>query len=713
MFIQFVIGFARIFTGGFTVLLPYQNPQEEYAAYHSMLALLFREYLLWQEEPALSTNPGEWELPSLLKRLEQGDRQALRLFTLSEGAQNEYQTQKAEAQQRAKEATCFLPLDYLCDSLQIPWEGRLLVMCSYLAIQNVDFTSIMRYCNRPSSLPFLNSTVVLELFFRGSEANLRQAKESYLPVVFLEEKDPARMEQTFFQLKPRIMDLLLEGSILKNLPWAESYHVFETLPPLYGREKEEKFLVSALTGDIPLNILLSGETGSGRLFLLRHACQKARKNLLVVSWKRLLEQPWPQVLQTLAGELRLQRAVCCLTDFPQSPDVSRLKELEAALRPIHPVLLFRLEPEVTLPEVASQHRFWLRELDFEGNRALWESSQYPLEKEVDAAELAGKYRFLPGQIIHILTTCREQCRLNNRESISLSQIEAACLERTGDGMGDAASRLNTGYTMEDLILPPEEKQQIQEGMDHLRFRYRVYDQWNFKQKLKYGQGLSMLFEGPPGTGKTMAASIIGNELGLPVFQIDLSRVLSKYIGETEKSLGKIFDLAGKNNAILFFDETDALFGKRSEIKDSHDKYANVETSFLLQKMEEYQGVVIMTTNLLTNIDSAFLRRISYIIHFPFPDSQQRKALWQSVFPAEAPRDTTVDIAFLAERFEMTGAMIKNSAVSAAFLAAAQDRKITMKDILYAIQKQFSKHGKRISMQELGPYSAYFKESTWR
>lgn len=303
--------------------------------------------------------------------------------------------------------------------------------------------------------------------------------------------------------------------------------------------------------------------------------------------------------------------------------------------------------------------------------------------------------------------------MEGRQTITLSQIEGICLDRTGDDLGNCADRLNTGYTMEDLILPPEEKRQIREGMDHIRYRYQVYDQWNFKQKVKYGRGLSMLFEGPPGTGKTMAASIIGNELGLPVFQIDLSRVLSKYIGETEKSLGRIFDLAGKNNAILFFDETDALFGKRSEIKDSHDKYANVETSFLLQKMEEYQGAVIMTTNLLTNIDSAFLRRISYIIHFPFPDAEQREILWKGVFPREAPLDGTVDLQFLAQRFEMTGAMIKNSALSAAFLAAAQDRAITMGDLLYAIQKQFSKHGKRLSPQDMGPYGGCFKESSQR
>lgn len=695
------------------MLSPYQNPQEEYVAYQSILTLLLREYLLWREEPVLSAGTPQWELPSLLKQLEQGKTQALHLFVLPEGARSQYEEMKQEAQERAKEADCFLPLEYLCESLQIPWEGRLLVMCCFLATRDAGFSAFFRYCNRSEARPYLSMSVALELFFRGEETHMRQARESYLPLVFTYEEGQSQLDQTFLQMKPRIVELLLGGSVLKSLPWAVSYHVFESLPPLYGRQMEEKFLISALGGNLPLHILLCGEAGSGRLFLLRHACQKARKNLLMVSWKRLLEQPWDQALQTLAGELRLQRAVCCLTDFSESPDNSRIRELDAALRPVSPVLLFRLEPEITLPESGSQHCFHLGELDFEGNRALWESGECPLEEEVDAAQLAGKYRFLPGQIVHILNTCREQCRLEGAEKISPLRIETVCLERTGNGMGDRASRLDTGYTMEDLILPPEEKQQIQEGMDHLRYRYRVYDQWNFKQKLKYGKGLSMLFEGPPGTGKTMAASIIGNELGLPVFQIDLSRVMSKYIGETEKSLGVIFDLAGKNNAILFFDETDALFGKRSEIKDSHDKYANVETSFLLQKMEEYQGVVIMTTNLLTNIDPAFLRRISYIIHFPFPDASQRESLWKSVFPAETPVDTTVDLSFLAQRFEMTGAMIKNSAVSAAFLAAAQNRAITMKDILYAIQKQFSKHGKRLSVQELGPYAAYFKESNWR
>ena len=693
----------------FTVL-PYQDPWEEYEEYRSILTVLLREYLLWRQSPIHLSEPGEWSLSSLMQRLNGED---VRRFTLSKEGERQYHQMMGQLLEREGKEGVFFPLDYLCSTFQIPWTGKLLVMCAFWTARDRCFSDFLRYCDHPGGSPRLSLSLALELFFEGDEIRLRQAEESYLPLLFSYDRRQTQLDQTFLEPRQRVMDLLSGGSILRSFSWGESYHVFESLTPLYGREKEEEFLVSALEGEASVDVVLQGETECGRLFLLRHACRKARKNLLLVSWKRLLEQTWPEILETLAFELRLQRAVCCLTDFRQSPDPTLVRELEKILRPASPVLCFRLAPEITLPELCSQQLFRLGELDPKATRALWENGPLPLEDGADGAQLTGKYRFLPGQIVHILNTCRERSRMEGRQTITLSQIEGICLDRTGDDLGNCADRLNTGYTMEDLILPPEEKRQIREGMDHIRYRYQVYDQWNFKQKVKYGRGLSMLFEGPPGTGKTMAASIIGNELGLPVFQIDLSRVLSKYIGETEKSLGRIFDLAGKNNAILFFDETDALFGKRSEIKDSHDKYANVETSFLLQKMEEYQGAVIMTTNLLTNIDSAFLRRISYIIHFPFPDAEQREILWKGVFPREAPLDGTVDLQFLAQRFEMTGAMIKNSALSAAFLAAAQDRAITMGDLLYAIQKQFSKHGKRLSPQDMGPYGGCFKESSQR
>ena len=206
----------------------------------------------------------------------------------------------------------------------------------------------------------------------------------------------------------------------------------------------------------------------------------------------------------------------------------------------------------------------------------------------------------------------------------------------------------------------------------------------------------------------MAASVVANELGLALFKVDLSKMMSKYIGETEKSLDEVFNIAEHSNAVLLFDETDALFGKRSEIKDSHDKYANVETSYLLQKMDEFGGIIIMTTNFKQNIDDAFMRRITYIIHFPQPDAELRLGLWKNAFPKEAPVDKNVDFCFLAERFEMTGAMIKGAAISAAFSAAARKDSISMSDVVHAVKKQFAKFGKNISPADFGPYAGYIE-----
>ena len=692
----------------------YRDAEEQYGVFRDILTLLFREYLLWQESPTLPAHPTEWELPILMQRLQTRGAEKERVFTLTEQGREQYRALRRKNELQAAEADCFLPLEYIGKSLGIPWQGQLMVMCAFWAACDEDFSVILRYCNRGNlSSPLLGGLTALQLFYGGDKAGFRQAREGYLPLVFSYDQSQTCLEQTFFTLRPRVLELLLGGPILKNFAWADSYHIFEELPPLYGREEQMAYLTRAFTDGTPGKVILQGEPGSGRLFLLRHVCRQIRRNLLMVSWSGLLEQPWPEALHTLAGEILLQRAVCCLTDFRQSPDPARLKEMEIELGAAAPVLAFRLEPGITLPRDDIRRRFVLGELDSSANRLLWESGPLPLREPLAGLQLAGKYHFLPGKIVRILSACAEQCGMEGARQIPLEQVERVCLDRTGDGMGDGAIRLDTGYTMEDLILPPEEKRQLQEGMDHIRYHYQVFEQWNFKKKLRYGQGLSMLFEGPPGTGKTMAASIIGNELGLPVFQVDLSRVMSKYIGETEKSLGRMFDLAERSNAILFFDDTDALFGKRGEIKDSHDKYANVETSFLLQKMEEYRGVVVMTTNLLANIDTAFLRRISYIIHFPSPDAERRGLLWRGAFPDEAPVDSGVDFAFLAEHFEMTGAMIKSAAVSAAFLAAAQDRPIEMRDLLSAVQKQFRKYGKRLGPDEFGPYGIYFRDDTRR
>jgi SpoVK/Ycf46/Vps4 family AAA+-type ATPase len=234
---------------------------------------------------------------------------------------------------------------------------------------------------------------------------------------------------------------------------------------------------------------------------------------------------------------------------------------------------------------------------------------------------------------------------------------------------------------------------LREIVTSVREQGTVLDEWELGRKLASNRGTTILFAGPPGTGKTMAAEIISAELGLDLFKIDLSTVVSKYIGETEKNLEQIFSEAENSNAILFFDEADALFGKRSEVRDSHDRYANVEISYLLQRMEAYNGITILATNLRANLDEAFTRRLQFAVDFPFPDEHDRLRIWQTLFPARVPRAEDIDLPLLAHHFKLAGGSIRNVLVNAAYLAAADGRRVTMQHLLHGVRRELQKMGR--------------------
>ena len=254
------------------------------------------------------------------------------------------------------------------------------------------------------------------------------------------------------------------------------------------------------------------------------------------------------------------------------------------------------------------------------------------------------------------------------------------------------------------MLPVDSTQQLHEICEQVRHRARVFEAWEFDRKLSLGKGLNALFCGPSGTGKTMAAGIVARELGLDLYKIELSGVVSKYIGETEKNLARVFDEAEATSAILFFDEADALFGKRSEVKDAHDRYANVETSYLLQRMEEYEGISILATNLRRNMDDAFVRRIAFVVQFPEPEEPERLRIWQGVFPEALPRRDDIDLAFMARQFKLSGGHIKNIALSAAFLSATDGTAMSMRHIVRATRRELQKMGKSVASVEFGVYA---------
>ncbi|HEV7705931.1 MAG TPA: ATP-binding protein [Gemmatimonadaceae bacterium] len=275
----------------------------------------------------------------------------------------------------------------------------------------------------------------------------------------------------------------------------------------------------------------------------------------------------------------------------------------------------------------------------------------------------------------------------------------------GDELASLATRVLCAHEWSDIVLPDDALAQLREIKQRIASKRTVMDSWGFDRRMTRGRGVNALFSGPSGTGKTMAAEVLARELGLDLFRIELAAVVSKYIGETEKNLDRIFVAAEQANGILLFDEADALFGKRSEVRDSHDRYANLEISYLLQKMEQFDGIAILATNLRANLDEAFIRRLAFTIHFPFPDAASRRRIWTTIWPAETPLSPAIDFEFLSHQFALSGGNIKNIALGAAFFAAEGGDVVTMRDLMRATFREYQKLGKTLDATELGAYAS--------
>jgi SpoVK/Ycf46/Vps4 family AAA+-type ATPase len=311
-----------------------------------------------------------------------------------------------------------------------------------------------------------------------------------------------------------------------------------------------------------------------------------------------------------------------------------------------------------------------------------------------AAQLAAQFQLTPGQIHAAVELARIRQLSRSEQRIStVADLADACRGQAQHKLRDLAIKIEPRHEWGDLVLPEETLAHLREICNSARYQYQVLATWGFGKKLSRGKGLSALFTGTSGTGKTMAAEVLARELDFDLYKVDLSGVVNKYIGETEKNLARIFAEAETSNVILFFDEADALFGKRTAVSDAHDRYANLETSYLLQKMEEYEGIVILATNLRENMDEAFARRIRFIVEFPLPDEANRLRIWQTHFPAEAPVSPTVDYSYLARELRLPGGNIKNIALNAAFLAMANGGAVDMQHILHGTRREYQKMGK--------------------
>ncbi len=332
--------------------------------------------------------------------------------------------------------------------------------------------------------------------------------------------------------------------------------------------------------------------------------------------------------------------------------------------------------EVPFPGFAERHRAW---------RSLTGAD--------DAREVAAKFRLSIEQIHAAGEVSVIAARSRGEPAPAGPDLDMGARHASSARVGELATRLEPGYGWSDLVLPDRQLDVLRSISAYLRHRDRVLSEWGYEESVSRAQGLKVLFAGESGTGKTMAAQVLGAELGLEMFRIDLAGTVSKYIGETEKNLERIFSAADGSNAILFFDEADALFGKRSEVSDSHDRYANLEVAYLLQRMEAYPGAVILATNFRRNLDEAFVRRLDFAIDFPFPEAADRRRIWQRVLPPRAPVAGDVDLDFLAERFKLSGGAIRNCSLAAAFSAADEGSSIEMRHLVRAVAQEYAKQGR--------------------
>lgn len=507
------------------------------------------------------------------------------------------------------------------------------------------------------------------------------------------------------RLRPQVF-LFLSRAILeeRRIPGMRWYYRSGDALPFLGESirKYEQMVSCREQIEGKLFFYLHGQKGSGRKLNYAYMAAEYGKSLAVVPYAKLQSE---EHLRDILTECLLHHAML-VVEMPE--------KAEECL----PILLYWMEQEETLFLVGDQEDIFCdipddrRYVPFEidthavlSDRDLFRklTMDYRWEQEQDRQDFLGRYDFLPGKMKEILGLASSYGLADGRDCITAYHLRQAVLRSGGHSLRKYAKKVQCAYTIDDLILPDMQKEKLLHICRRVKNRKFVYEEWGFQEKSAYGNGVSVIFAGSPGTGKTMAAQVIAAELGMELYRVDLPSVVDKYIGETEKKLNRIFEEAADSIAILFFDEADVLFSKRTEIKESNDKYSNMEIAFLLQKMEEYEGVSILATNYLQNFDEAFRRRISEIIDFPIPDEVLREKMWRTMIPDRLPVSQDIDYPFLAKQFQVTGSVIKNALIYGAFLAAESKKILTMEEILKGISHELEKSGRKLGRQDYGEY----------
>lgn len=618
------------------------------------------------------------------------------------------------------------PLADLCRGLQLNWlEIRAFLLClapeldnkyqrifgflhDDLSRRHVTLGLLAAILNDPPAMR-LGSGKIDGLFrwgLIGSHANSRPCAD-----------EPLRVDPTLVFWLTGNSDALVHDPRLAGLVREDSWPGADVLDDTLDIPERNRLGESLASGDDAYWLVLAGRDPSGWRALLEQAAQRMGLSLLRIN---------PAGLQTTQATTMDQRLVhlgwtARLTECVPVIDVSEMEPQQFSTGTLKTVIDSVAVPGRFGVLVASDIMQVFDVLPDDGYRLLqWNSAAKSLPVSVfarsaekaglrlghdDYQQLAAAYPLSVGEIcraVKLAVARGAAVETPARQAVVLSE---ACRQVACPELPRFATALQPSFQLDEVVLPSDRRQQLDDIVSHVLHAGTVLNTWGFGAQLPYGRGVTALFTGPSGTGKTMAAQAIGRALQRTVFAVDLSRVVSKFIGETEKNLDAVFVEAERAGAVLLFDEADALFGKRSEVKDAHDRYANIETAYLLQRMEAFSGLAILTSNFGQNLDSAFLRRLRFAVEFPRPDAAAREIIWRQCLPQEAPLAEDLDLSFLARRVEITGGNIRQITLRAAFSAAAEGVPINLDHILKATRAEVLKLGMPGLVRELSDQAA--------
>jgi AAA+ superfamily predicted ATPase len=645
----------------------------------------------------------------------------------------------------SREHGTVLRLEKLADSYGLhDLEKNVLILC---LIQETDlrYGKLFAYLNNDITRKRVSVNLALDLFcssFEDRQESLKiLTRDSPLVrhrlIRILDEQEGIRLTllERILEIDEQIMDFLtwdrirINESIGSFTGIYDGTHVLDELILPENIISKIHAAIRLCENDMQLLFFLQGPRGAGKKASASVISSQVGRDMLVADTGRMVGPEFGIYAELVCREALLRDTTLYFENFDMllaDDAAQQLGILTGMLEDFAGIVFLGSgsfwEPAGTLhtkkfihldlPSPAFPERKKLFEKYLRSGKGLVEPESVEGDESAVIDELANRFKFGAGQIIDAVHSAAGIAILegtgNETTAVTKEQLYLGCKAQSNKKLLQYASMVESNYKWNDIILPHDTVEQLKEIVSYVKNYQIVYSKWGFGDKLSMGKGANILFAGPPGTGKTMAAGIIGGTLGLDLYRIDLSSMVSKYIGETEKNLNKVFDEARTSNSIVFFDEADALFGKRTEIKDAHDRYANIEVSYLLQKMEEHEGIIILASNMKSNIDEAFLRRMHFSIDFPFPDERCRERIWKVMVPDKAPVEEAIDYVFLARRFKLPGGNIKNIQIAAAFLAAEEGGTIGMRHIVRATKRELQKMGRSITAADFGDYYKFIE-----